>query len=258
MACSATSRCRRRAGCGRKARAEAPLSRGNVYLDKQEPERAIEDFEQAVQLKPDSFSAFYGRATAFLAKGGLDRAIQDLDHALTLKPDPNTQFRAPGPAKNPYESVHLHRASAYLRKKDYERAISDYDQAIKLWPSSWAAFNGRCWARVSGNRDLESALADCNEALRLRPEDPRLLDSRGFVHLRMGRFDQAVADANASLERARTPPGGLEPRSAGTLYIRGLAKRRLGDLSGSDADLASARQLDSGIDRKYAQYGVSP
>lgn len=52
--------------------------------------------------------------------------------------------------------------------------------------------------------DLEGALSDCNDSLRLFPNNKDALDSRGFAYLKMGKFDAAIADYTAALR--------LEPR----------------------------------------------
>src|SRR5438876_8303412 len=72
--------------------------------------------------------------------------------------------------------------------------IENYDQAIYLKPDYADAFNGRCWTRAIANKMLEVALSDCDESLRLRPDDAYTLHSRGFVYFRMGRYDKAIAD----------------------------------------------------------------
>ncbi|HUD25341.1 MAG TPA: tetratricopeptide repeat protein [Burkholderiaceae bacterium] len=235
----------------------AYINRGSVYVAKREPDRAIQDYDQAIKLKPDSFGAFFGRSTAFHAKGDYVLEIQDLSHALRSKLDSSIQTITRQPA-DLYAAALNNRGDAYFRMKDFEHAIRDYDRAITLDPYFAMAYNARCWMRATANRDLGAALADCDYALRLQPDDPRSLDSRAFVHFRMGQFEQAVADASASLEHATGPALKLGARAAGTFYVRGLAKRRLGDLTGADADLASARGLDSQVDRKYAEYGVGP
>jgi tetratricopeptide (TPR) repeat protein len=97
---------------------------------------------------------------------------------------------------------------------------------------------------------LEEALADCNEALRLAPDDPATLDSRGFTYLKLGRFEQAIGDYDAALAR--------NPRASGSLYGRGLARLRLqNDPEGGRADLAAAKALDPGVAAEFASYGLS-
>jgi cytochrome P450 len=93
-------------------------------------------------------------------------------------------------------------------------------------------FNGRCWVRAVLGRDLLLALADCNESLRLRPENADTLDSRALVELKLGQLDRAREDYDAALK--------IYPRLADSLYGRG-------DVAGARVDLAAAKTLDPGI-----------
>ncbi len=88
------------------------------------------------------------------------------------------------------------------------------------------------------------------ESLRIQPNKGHTLDSRGFVYFRMRQYDKAIADYEAALRSA--------PRSAASLYVRGLAKKRRGDTAGGDADIATANALDPTISDRYARFGVTP
>jgi tetratricopeptide (TPR) repeat protein len=63
---------------------------------------------------------------------------------------------------------------------------------------------------------LQPALADCEEALRIAPNDPNNLDTRGFTFLKLGQFDRAIADYDAALS--------INPQVASSLYGRGFAR----------------------------------
>jgi tetratricopeptide (TPR) repeat protein len=94
---------------------------------------------------------------------------------------------------------------------------------------------------------LDQALADCNESLRLS-RDPYTLDSRGLVYLKLGQFDPAIADYTAVLKEV--------PNFADSLYGRGLAKRKKGDATGGQADVAAAKALRPDVAEEFAKYGV--
>jgi hypothetical protein len=105
-----------------------------------------------------------------------------------------------------------------------------------LNPKDVEAFNNRCWARtVIG--DLQAALKDCNEALRLRPNFVDALDSRGLVNLKSGQTKNAIADFDAALK--------INPRLTSSLYGRGLAKKRIGSLSEGELDIDFKGPVDS-------------
>ncbi|MGZ9112377.1 MAG: tetratricopeptide repeat protein, partial [Rhodoplanes sp.] len=82
----------------------------------------------------------------------------------------------------------------------------------------------------------------------LRPKYADALDSRGLTHLKLGQFDRAIADFDAALR--------LNPKMPSALYGRGKAKIKKGDAAGGNADIRSAKSIDSTIDREFESYGV--
>jgi tetratricopeptide (TPR) repeat protein len=154
------------------------------------------------------------------------------------------------------EPLHLRiayygRAGRWALKRDFDRAIADYGEVIKLAPADADSYTKRCFWRAIANRDLVLALADCNEALRLTANDSAgALSSRGFVYLRLGRFDDAIADFDRVLKTAQTVP---DP-----LYGRGIAKLHKGDRAGGDADIAAAKLLQADVAKVYEKLGIAP
>ena len=90
------------------------------------------------------------------------------------------------------------------------------------------------FAAASGQ--LQAALADCNESIRLGSNSSNSLDSSGFVYLRLGRWDEAMTDSDAALRP--------DPRNAWAFFERGIANLRNGDRAGGDADISASRAID--------------
>jgi len=95
----------------------------------------------------------------------------------------------------------------------------------------------------------QGALADCNESLRLRPDDADTLNSRGLVQLKLGAYERAIADYSAAIAQNAT--------DAGSFYCRGVAKLKSGDTDGGNADIAASKVLRPDIASVYARYGVT-
>jgi tetratricopeptide (TPR) repeat protein len=127
-----------------------------------------------------------------------------------------------------------------------ERAMEDYDQAIKLDPHFAHAYNNRCWSGAVLNR-TEQAAADCTRVLKLH-NIANTFENRGFIYLKRGEFDRAIADYEAGL---RLDP----PNKADFLYGRGLAKTKKGDASGA-ADIDAAKAINPHIAEDFAKYGL--
>ena len=58
-----------------------------AYGRKGELDLAIQNYNKALELKPDYTDAYNNRGLAYGRKGELDLAIQNYDKALELKPD---------------------------------------------------------------------------------------------------------------------------------------------------------------------------
>src|SRR5262245_48928486 len=126
------------------------------------------------------------------------------------------------------------RGMAYRSQGKLDRAIADYDEALKLKPAFADALNERGLAfRQRG--DNVRAVADFDEAIRLKPDLIDAWFNRAGAWSSLGRFDRAIADLDHVLR--------LEPADAEALRARGEVRRASGDVAGGDADISAAKRL---------------
>ena len=142
--------------------------------------------------------------------------------------------------------LYYQRGNAKLMQSDYRKAIEDYTLSLEIVKHEPSALHERCWARAVLNIELENALSDCNESLRLKPNDPETLAGRGYLYLKLGFLRTAILDYNAAIEG--------QPNTASFHYGRATAKLHSGDMDGADADFLVARALDPKIDAVFARY----
>ena len=142
--------------------------------------------------------------------------------------------------------AYYYRGNTHLMQNNYSKAVEDYTRSLDLVKSDASALHERCWARAVLNVQLEDALSDCNESLRLKPNDPETLGGRGYVYLRLGFHRTAILDYDAALE--------TKPNTAEYLFGRATAKLKGGDSEGAEADFAAARVADPKIDAVFARY----
>ena len=215
--------------------------RGRVYLEKEERASAVADFNRVLDLQPNHVLALLSRAELRIADKNFPGAIADLDTVdkTVAKPD----------------NVRLEMALAYSAAGSLIPAIAQYG----LWIQSHSedvqlayALNGRCWDRAMLGQDLNAALADCNRAVRLSAKGANagILDSRGFVQLRLGDYDKAIVDYDASLQ--------LAPNNAWSLYGRGVAKLRKSNRVSGVADIAAAVKIAPDISEQFRLRGLVP
>jgi tetratricopeptide (TPR) repeat protein len=118
--------------------------------------------------------------------------------------------------------------------QDYPGAIADYDQAIKLKPDYAFAYNNRGIARRALG-DNKGAIADYDQAIKLKPDYATAYYNRGIARSALGDNKGAIADYDQAIK--------LKPDYADAYNNRGIARRALGDNKGAIADYDQSIKL---------------
>jgi tetratricopeptide (TPR) repeat protein len=93
---------------------------GASNLNTGKPEKALEDFNRAIKIKPQLAAGYLGRANTLQILGLYEESIEDYDKTLKIKPD--------------LANAYINRASAYSHLGEYEKAIADYERGLELDP----------------------------------------------------------------------------------------------------------------------------
>ena len=91
---------------------------GQVYLQMAEYEKATENFEKVIELKPDAIQAYINLATTYLKQSRPDQAIESCKKALQIAP--NTALS------------HYNLACAHAIKGENSEAIDALEKAAEL------------------------------------------------------------------------------------------------------------------------------
>jgi lipoprotein NlpI len=261
--------------------------RGLAYLSQDQTALALADFNAAIRLNPDDGEAFDNRGYLERTQHAFDAAIADESQAIELEPNEPLPWADRGydfAAKHQWDSaiadfndaliraprgdtfVLQGRADAERAKGDAKAAIKDYDvvlndphgdnalsdaeAVVELSPAGDPeALNTRCWVRGVLDTQLPAALADCQQSLAIRPSSAETLDSLAFIYFRQGRFDAAVKEYSAALA--------ADPKQTPSLFMRGVARLRVGDKAGED-DITAASSADKVLAGQFAGWGVKP
>jgi len=217
--------------------------RGTVFWQGNQPNKALNDFDRALKLKPSYVLALLARSDLRVQVGDRMGAVADLDAANAAAPRE--------------DAAHYSMAAEYVRLGRFTQAIEQYDLWIASHPVDaklYSALNGRCRVRALGNIAVQSALEDCNQALsharKASPFYAEVLDARGLVWLRLGDYGKSSADFDASLK--------ITPRNAWSLYGRGIDKMRAKKTADGEADIALAKLISADIGDTFDKYGISP
>jgi tetratricopeptide (TPR) repeat protein len=130
-------------------------NRGVAYRLKTEYDKAIDDFNEAIKLRPNYPNALNNRAVAYRNKGDLDHALADYDQAIALKPD--------------YLAAYYNRGLALDDKGEYQRAVADFTLVLQADPNNPLVLFRRSQALLKKG-DIEAAKADMAAARAIRPD----------------------------------------------------------------------------------------
>jgi tetratricopeptide (TPR) repeat protein len=230
------------------------VMRGRCYLNLNDTDRALSSFDAAVMINPRNSQALRERSCLYQMKGDYQHAVRDLaDAELISRPirTPKSKQRAsadnlPGPlggklrldvnplpslnkgngdadfgssAKKQSEKGYTEFAAEALvayRRKDFDRAIELNDKALGFSVSAV----DRAAALVNrGNvyrakRQLDQALHDCAEAIKLNPHDPAGYIARAIVFTEQGESQKAMEDCDKALT--------IDPSRSEAYYYRGI------------------------------------
>ncbi len=249
-------------------RAVAYNNRGLGTFGKGDADRAIRDFDAAIQLKPNDPIIFYNRGLTYYDKADYDRAIRDYEEAISLNPKYSAAYNARGNvyfAKGEYDKAiagyedairvfpknavaYANRGNAYLNKRDLDRAIRDYDEAIRINPKYAVAIHSRSLAYIDKG-DYGRAGNDADEAIRLVSDNAEFYGTRGFVYKQQGDYDRAIRDLDEAAK--------LKPKVATVFSNRGDAWRRKGELDRAIIDLSEGIRLDPAMTPAYVNRGLA-
>lgn len=85
------------------------------------------------------------------------------------------------------------------KAETHQEKVRLYTKAIELRPNFSMAYNNRAWSYMSMGQH-QSALSDCNQALRYNSSNKHALHTRGMVYFRLGKYQSAIDDYGRALK----------------------------------------------------------
>ena len=170
--------------------AEAHASSGRILSGYDyDFERAIAEFERAIQLNPNYATSYHWISNGPLtARGEFDRAITEGKRAVELDP------------LSMVDNADLGQIYFYARR--YDEAISQVGKAIEIDPHSYLAhyYLGQIY-QLQGH--LTEAIAEYQKAVEL-DDDPQALAFLGQAQARIGQHDKAQKILSRMTEEAKS------------------------------------------------------
>jgi len=242
-----------RLGMAHKARAAADRAVAAGEL-----EQARQQFERALEIRPDFVMARLELARLEIYKGDFDAAIRTADQALAvdrgnlsaklIQAAALLAERKTHEARLLLESLQTQVPNSpdvvfqlgvvSLSEKNYKEADEDFRRAYDLNPSNTRGLSGLVESDLEQNRS-DAAIDLLKKELAKSPERNQLKLLLADAEARIGRYDDAIADYQAIINTL-----GKNSMPRAQIYLRmGEAYRRKGDPAGAVQAFQKAREL---------------
>ena len=190
-----------------------------LYLDKKY-DAALENFLEAVELNPNSGSAYFGTGTTYSEIGQYRKALEDLNKSIELNPN--------------FAGAYLNRGMVFSDLKQYDKALSNYDKAIEIKPDYSLAHYNRGVALYRLNR-YEESIESYTRSIELNPNNEFAYSNRGSAYDALDEYERGISDFTKAIE--------INPNYAGAYNNRGWAYMNLKNYNQAIKDFTKAIEI---------------
>ncbi len=194
------------------------LQNANILLDKadflyqsQMPQQAIEVYDAAIDLNPDFYAAWLGKAKSLLYLDRYDAALTAIDEAIRISPKSYSAWHILGQIYiqannnltkaiaayaraieiNPnYASLWRDRGLALRKQKKYTQAIESFTKASEINPQDSDNWLDLATTLNAVDKDKQ-ALAAIERALKIDPQNPAIWQEKGAILTKNRQYNEA-------------------------------------------------------------------
>ncbi len=200
--------------------------KGNVWMTQKKIKNAEAAYQAALTANPDFLRPYYALARIYMMNSQQDKAISQYQAAL---------------AKNPNQAQpHMMLGTIYDMQKRPDLSEKEYRQALKINPDFVPAANNLAYQLAEKNKDLDQALSLARKVKEKYPNDPRVMDTLGWILYKKGIYASAIAELKDSLTKM--------PKNPAINYHLGMAYHGKGDTDQATKYLKKALSLNNQFD----------
>jgi len=198
--------------------------RGQVFLAKNDPGSAEQEWRKAIEVNPENYQAYILLGQFFLRQNKIPQAIKEVDQLIAKN--------------NKFTPAYLLKANYLQLSNDVSGAIDNYRKTLELDPENSIAANNLAWILADNDRNLEEALSLAKAAKKKHPENPEIADTLGWAYYKMKSYTLAADQLLFSVNNREQP-------TAEHYYRLGLALYKKGDLVQAKQTLRKALELNN-------------
>lgn len=210
---------------------EARYNLGIAYLNDEQYQEAIPEFEAVIQLDPDYIDAHCGLSRAYLELNDLEKAELSTLAAIKLNPD----YPSVKDLSDSITTTHYENGITLLDGKNYQEAATTFQKVIQL-DSKYKDTNYYLGRSFLGLKDYAKAVDSLQSSIssNIIYDDIHYLIGNAFVELKQ--FQEAIQYLDEAILR--------NPNQIDAHYNLARAHRELGNLEAATNAAIETQRLD--------------
>ncbi|MCX7995568.1 MAG: tetratricopeptide repeat protein [candidate division WOR-3 bacterium] len=207
-------------------------NRGNAYKLIGQYEKAIEDFNKAIEFAPELELPYFNRGTVYERLGQYDKAIADFTMALNLQPN--------------FAVGYVDRGAVYCRLGEYDKAYNDLIRALQLNPNFAEAYYN-LGVLYFNLKNYTLAMENYDRAIALDPYLSVAYLSKGDIFVMYGEYEKAIEYYTMVLR--------MDSLNFDAYYNRAVVFTRIGNLEQALLDYNQAIRFNPNLVHAYNNRG---
>lgn len=207
---------------------DSRYNRFNAYYSHNKFTDALTDLSILKKVYPDSAQVSFAFGLAYTKLKNYSKAKQSFDLALEQGWDE--------------VEILINKGNLSFYQGDLNAAKNDILLALKLDSLQGLAYNSLALITIEENESIE-ALPLIDKALWLDPGHPYYLNNKGYILLKMGKFDEAEIFINESIT--------IDPNNAWAFRNKGIVHLNKGNVIRAIELLEHAIEIDMHVDDAY-------
>jgi len=209
-----------------------PYNNLGHYLRRQnQTERALENYNKAIQLEPGKAQPYNNRGKIYFDRGQIDKALADYNKCIELEPN--------------HVNALTNRGAAFGMKQNWDASMNDLNKALELEPFHSNAVSNRAFVWFQMGEYIKS-IEDFKKYLTLSPNDSDVINTIGLCWFRLNEFDKAMEEFNRSIQ--------LDSSKGAFFLNRSLVFNAKGDKTNALKDAERAIQLGINVNNEYLNH----
>lgn len=183
---------------------------------------AVSDYEEALKAIPRNRQIMFNLSMALGAMKDYERADSAFSQLVEYYPN--------------FDNAYLGRAMVRLEKTDTLQALADVERALEINSNAFNGYLMRSEIALKYENDKPKALANIDQAVKLKPKDPNLYINRAYLRYINDDYFGSMADYTYALQ--------LEPLNKTALFNRALLRTEVSDFDNALSDYNQILELE--------------